>query len=129
LKNQGGFICKMTKQKPIFRQVNSHKYSKLGVRRKKKVKYRKPTGRDNKIRLNMIGHLRKVRIGFRNKTSERGLVNKMEIVMVYNVDDLKKIKDKMIGIVGKIGTKKKKEIAEYAGKHNIKLLNLKIKKF
>ena len=40
----------MTKAKPIFRQVDAHKYSKLGVRRKKKVKYRFPNGRDNKIR-------------------------------------------------------------------------------
>tara|TARA_Y100000310_G_C20687615_1_gene820114 strand:- start:586 stop:873 length:288 start_codon:yes stop_codon:yes gene_type:complete len=39
----------MTKAKPIFRQVDAHKYSKLGVRRKKKVKYRFPNGRDNKI--------------------------------------------------------------------------------
>ena len=40
----------MKTKKLKFLRVDSHKYSKLGVRRKKKQKYRKPKGIDNKIR-------------------------------------------------------------------------------
>ena len=59
----------MKKQK--FIRTDSHKYSKLGRRRKKKIVYRKSKGRDNKIRLNMKGHLRNVRVGFRKEKSKR----------------------------------------------------------
>ena len=119
----------MTNNKPIFRQVHAHKYSKLGVRRKKKQKYRKPAGRDNKIRLNEAGRRRKVKIGFKNKKSERGLINQLEVVMVYNVDDLKNIKENMIGLIAKVGSQKKKDIFEYVSKHNIKIANVDVQKF
>ena len=120
-------------KKTIFRVVDSHKYSKLGLRRKKKVTYRKPRGRDNKIRLNMKGKLRKVKVGFKSNKEERGLIKKngqKKIpFMIYNIEDLKKIKEKNIGIVANIGDKKKKEISEYAISHKVNLLNLNPKKF
>ena len=119
--------------KPKFRIVDSHKYSRLGVRRKKKLKYRRPSGRDNKIRLNEKGRLRKVKIGFKGKKSQRGLIKNMKPVMIYNVNDIKKLKNSedTIGIVGKIGNKKKKEISNYLMnmENKVKLLNLKPEKF
>jgi ribosomal protein L32E len=111
----------MTKAKPIFRQVDAHKYSKLGVRRKKKVKYRFPNGRDNKIRLNYAGRLRKVKVGFKNENAGRHLVKDKEVVMVFNVADLKKIVDGKIGIIGKVGNKNKKAIAEHVVKNKVEL--------
>ena len=117
------------KLKPKFRRVDSHKYSKLGVRRKNKQKYRKPTGRDNKIRLNYAGRLKKVKVGFRSEKKTRGLVKQMEPIMIHNVKDLSKITEGTIGVLGKIGNKKKKEIVEYLQKNNIKLLNFSPEKF
>ena len=119
----------MTKAKPVFRQVDAHKYSKLGVRRKKKVKYRFPNGRDNKIRLNYAGRLRKVKVGFKNENVGRGLVNGREVVMVYNVEDLKKIVDGKIGIIGKVGDKNKKAIAESLVKNKVDVYRFDAKKF
>jgi len=112
-----------------FRRVDSHKYSKLGVRRRNKQKYRKPTGRDNKIRLNLAGRLKKVKIGFRSAKETRGMVKQMEPIIIRNIEDLKKINEKAIGILGKVGNKKRKEIAEYVLKNNVKILNLNAKKF
>src|SRR3989344_9430551 len=102
----------MTKLKPIFRQVGAHNYSKLGLRRKKKLKYRRPGGGDNKIRLNRAGRIRKVKIGFKNQNSTRNLVNGKNVVMINNIRDLRKIGKNDIGIIAKIGNKNKKNIAE-----------------
>ncbi|MEK6914150.1 MAG: eL32 family ribosomal protein [Nanoarchaeota archaeon] len=111
----------MTKLKPIFRQVSAHNYSKLGLRRKKKLKYRRPGGGDNKIRLNRAGRLRKVKIGFKNQSSTRNLLNGKNVVMVYNLKDLKKIGKDNIGIIAKIGNKNKKIIAEEVIKQKINI--------
>jgi len=119
----------MTKQKPIFLRVDTNKYSKLGVRRKKKQTYRKPKGRDNKIRLNRAGRLRKVKIGFRTPRLERGRIKKMQPIRICRVDDFKKLEKDQIGIIASVGGKKKIELAEYAVKHNKKLFNLNPEKF
>jgi ribosomal protein L32E len=118
----------MTKAKPIFRQVDAHKYSKLGVRRKKKVKYRFPNGRDNKIRLNYAGRLRKVKVGFKNENVGRHLVKDKKVVMVFNVADLAKIKDGMIGVIGSVGDKNKKAIAEKVVASKVDLFRFDAKK-
>jgi len=119
----------MTKQKPKFRRSGAHNYSKLGVRRKKKQVYRKSKGRDNKIRLNRAGRLRKVKVGFRSEKKTRDLVNGMKRIRVFNLEDIKTIKDGEIGVLAKVGNKKKKEIAEYAQKNNIRLFNLNPSRF
>lgn len=111
----------MSKQKPKFKRTDFAKYSKLGVRRKKKQIYRKAKGRDNKIRLKMKGHIRNVSIGFRTKKTGRDLIQKLKPIRVYNLSDLKKIGSKEIGIIAKIGTKKKKELLEAVVKENIKI--------
>lgn len=109
----------MKKQK--FRRTDAHKYSKLGVRRKKKQVYRRAKGGENKIRLKMKGHLRNVSIGFRSEKKMRGLLNGLETVMIFNLEDLKNLGKEKIGIVAKIGDKKRREILDYAIKNDIKL--------
>lgn len=126
LRNLGGFLVKMSKKQKFLR-TDSHKYSKLGVRRKNKQKYRKAKGRDNKIRLKMKGHLRNVSIGFRSEKKNRDLIKGLKPIRVSNIEDLKNIKQGEIVIVSKVGDKKRKEILNYATEHNIKL-NLNIKK-
>ena len=112
-----------------FLRTDSHKYSKLGVRRKNKQVYRKSKGRDNKIRLNMKGHLRNIRIGFRTAKKERNLVNGKKVVEIHNLSDLNLLVKDSIGIVAKVGNKMKLQIAEKAEKNNLLLYNLDIKKF
>ena len=119
----------MTKQKPKFKRTDAVKYSKLGVRRKKLQKYRKPRGRDNKLRLNMKGHTRKVKIGFRSPKSTRYKIKEKQPILVHNLQELKQIKESQIPILAKIGARKKKEIAEYAKEKKIEILNLKPEEF
>ncbi len=115
-------------KKKFLRQVWRN-YSKLGRRRKKKQKYRKAKGVDSKIRLKMKGHPVRISIGFRSEKKKRGLIKGLKPVMIYNLDDLKNLKEKEIAIIAKIGDKKKIEIAEQAQKGKIKLLNLNPEKF
>ena len=116
-------------RKQKFRVEEWVHYSRLGRRRKKLLKYRKARGRDNKVRLKMKGHLRNVEIGFKNEKSKRGLIEGKIPVLVYNLKDLDKLKEKEIGIIRKIGNKKRIEIADYCLKNKIKLLNLNPEKF
>lgn len=109
----------MKKQK--FMRTDFRKYSKLGVRRKNKQKYRKAKGIDNKMRLKMKGHLRNVSVGFRSNKKGRGLVQKLKPILINNLKELKNISKEEIGIIAKIGSKKRREILDYAIKNNIKL--------
>ena len=117
------------KKKAKFVRTDFRKYSKLGVRRKKKQVYRKAKGIDNKIRLNMKGHTTKVKVGHRSEKVKRDLIKGLVKVTVSNVEDLKNVKEGQIGIVAKVGAKKKNKIAKYALENNIKLFNLNPKKF
>jgi ribosomal protein L32E len=110
-----------------FKRTNFANYSKLGVRRKNKQKYRRGIGLDNKMRLNMKGHLKNVRVGFRTAKKTRDLIGDLKPVTISNVKDLTKVKQGMIGMIAKVGNKNKKEILEYATKNNIKI-NLDAKK-
>jgi len=111
----------MAKRKQKFMRTDFRKYSKLGVRRKNKQKYRKAKGIDNKMRLKMKGHLRNVNIGFRSDKKERGLVQELKPILINNLKELKNIRKEENGIIAKIGSKKRKEILDYAIKNNIKL--------
>jgi len=117
------------RKKQRFLRIGYTQYSKLGLRRKNKQKYRKAKGGENKMRLKMKGHLRNVSIGFRSEKKTRGLVRGLNTVMIYNVEDLKKLKKDEIGVVAKVGNKRKIEIANQAIKDNIRLANLNSKKF
>lgn len=119
----------ISKSKPKFMRIGYTQYSKLGLRRKNKQVYRKAKGGENKMRLKMKGHLRNVSIGYRSERKTRGLVKGFAPVIINSIDGLKNLKKNEIGIVAKLGKKRKIEIAEYAGKNNIRLFNLNPKKF
>lgn len=120
---------KPKKKKKKFIRGNYRQYSKLGLRRKNKQKYRKGKGIDNKMRLKIKGHLRNIEIGYKSEKKDRFKVNGKVAVLVHNLDELKKVGKDEVVVIAKIGNKKRKEIADYAQKHKISLLNLNIEKF
>ena len=101
-----------------------HKYSKLGRGRKKKQVWRKPKGRDNKMREERQGVPKIVKIGY-----GRASLVKKTIKVVKNVKDLEKIAKNEVVVIGKIGRKKKIELSEEIKKRNIKVQNTNTKKF
>ena len=98
-------------------------------------KWRKPKGRQSKLRKQVKGRPKLPKIGFRTPKEERGLIKigekLMRPVMIRNIKDLKKVNPKEeIGIVASsVGKKKRNEIAKEAEKLGIRLLNLKLRKF
>jgi large subunit ribosomal protein L32e len=117
----------MTKKKFLRRTWS--RYSKLGLRRKKKQVWRRPTGRDNKMREKRGGYPAVVSIGYKKEKDSRGKIEDKVVVMVNNLKDLQKVKKEEIAIIGKIGKKKKLEIAKKAKEGNISVSNLNLNKF
>ena len=97
-----------------------NKYSKLGKKRKKKQVWRKPTGRDNKMREKRKGKPVVVSIGY-------GKVEKKKIFVVKKLEDLKHAgKD---AVLGRIGKRKKIEMCKKAREKGIKFSNIDVEKF
>ena len=105
------------------------RYSKLGRGRKKKQIWRRPTGRDNKMREKLRGYPAVVSVGYRGEKNLRGLIEDKEPKLIMSVKDLEKIKENEIALVGKVGKKKKIEIANKAKELKIKLHNMNPEKF
>jgi len=114
---------------PKFLRHTSHKYSKLGLRRKKKKIWRRPTGRDNKMREQRRGKPAIVSIGYSTDKKERGNVNGKTPVIVRNVADVQKIQKNQIAILAKIGKKNKIEMAKKAKELKIEIYKFDPEKF
>ena len=117
----------MTKKIKFLRRSTGN-YSKLGRKRKKLQKWRKPKGRDNKMRLKQKSYPRTVEIGYKKDKRIRGKVDGKEVAVVKNIKDIENVKGKII-ILGKIGKKKKLEVAKYVKEKGIKIRNLDVEKF
>jgi large subunit ribosomal protein L32e len=113
--------------KKFLRRITT-RYSKLGLRRKNKQVWRKPKGRDNKMRERRRGYPKTVTIGYGTKKSERSTIEGKMPVVVFNVKDLEKVGKNEIAVLGKIGNKNRVEIAKKANEKKIEIYNLNIKK-
>jgi large subunit ribosomal protein L32e len=101
-----------------FLRRNWTKASRLGRGRKKKQVWRAAKGRHNKMRNKMKGYPSIVEIGYKkNKNQDKPII-------VYNLEELKKVDKKSTIILGKIGKKKREEIIKYAIENKIKIKNL-----
>jgi large subunit ribosomal protein L32e len=114
---------------PKFLRHTAHKYSKLGLRRKKKKIWRRPTGRDNKMREQRRGHPPIVSIGYSTNKKARGNILGKTPVVIRNVSDIQKIKKDQIALLGKIGKKNKIEIAKKAKELKIEIYKFNPEKF
>ena len=100
------------------------RYSKLGKGRKKKQKWKKPTGRHNKMRWKRRGYPAVVSIGYQKDKDSR-----KKILIIRNLKDLDSVKKGYIIVMGNVGKKKKIEILEKAKEKKIKFQNINTKKF
>jgi large subunit ribosomal protein L32e len=112
-----------------FLRRDASRFSKFGKGRGKKAKWKKPNGRDNKMREKRKGYQAVVSIGYRTDKDNRGKLEEKTPVTVFNVEDLKKVGKENIAILGKVGTRKKQEIAKEAEKLKIKIKNLNSKTY
>jgi|SRR3989344_4566639 len=108
-----------------FVRQDSKRYSKIGKNRKKLQKWRKPKGRDSKMRLRRKSYPRTVSTGYKNKKSESGKINGKMPILVYNSLDLQKAgKNNSIILSSRVGAKKKIQIIKTAREKNLTILNI-----
>ena len=119
----------MKKKKPKFQRTRGKALPKLGSRQKSKQKYRKATGRHNKIREKRKNRPRRVEIGYRTEGKTRGLIMDKKTVVVNNLKDLNKVGKEEIMVVGRIGDKKKIELVNAAKEKGIGILNVNVDRF
>ncbi len=101
------------------------RYSKLGKKRPKKQKWRRPTGRDNKMREKRKGYPAVVSIGYKKENTKRYKINGKNPIYIRNLEDLNKVEKNSICIIGKMGKRKKIEVLKKAKEKNIEIVNKK----
>ncbi len=103
----------MSKQ---FKRQDHMRYNKLG-KKSSKPTWRKPKGRDSKMRLSRRSYPKTVSIGYKQKSQK-------QYTLIHNLTELNNLKEKE-AILARIGAKKKLEIIKAAQEKKIKLLNVK----
>lgn len=110
-----------------FLRRNTPQYLRLG--RKKLQKWRRPTGRHNKMRKRRKGYPRNVEIGFKKNKNMQGKIRGKIPLIIENLKQAEKLTGSESVIIGKIGRKKKIEIARKLKEKKLSALNLNVEKF
>lgn len=111
---------KISDKRPKFVRQESWRYDRLAEN------WRKPKGKDNKMRKQVSGVPALVKIGYRGPRAARGLhPSGYTDNLVFNVNDLTKLDPKKDAarLGHTVGTRKRKEIIAKATSMGIKLLN------
>jgi len=111
---------RISKKRPHFKRFESWRFVRI------KDQWRKPRGIDNKMRTELQGWPKSVKIGYRGPTAVRGLhPSGKEEVMVWNAKDVAKVdpETQVARIGGTVGGKKKETILEKAEELKIRILN------
>jgi large subunit ribosomal protein L32e len=108
------------KKRPHFKRFESWRFKRIPDQ------WRKPKGIDNKMRKELSGWPKVVKVGYRGPSAVRGLHSSgFEEVMIWNPDDLDKInpETQVARIGGTVGGRKKELINNKAQELDIKVLN------
>lgn len=117
------------KAKVKFLRRTGNRFSKLGKGRKKKQKWRNPTGRHNKMRNKERNYPAVVSIGHRTDNSDRGKLKGKKLKLVHNIKDLESVGKDEAALFGKIGNRKKIEILKKAKEMKIQIYGMNAEKF
>ena len=108
------------KKKPLFLRSNAHVFKRLRKR------WKKPTGKTNKVRREESGKRKRPKIGYSSPSAVRGAHRRgLYEVLVYNPKDLLKIDKETQGarIAHSVGRRKRIEIQKKADKIGIHVFN------
>lgn len=109
------------RKNPKFRRVESWRYKRV------KESWRKARGIDSQTRKKTKSGVKSPNVGYRSPKKVRGLhPSGYEEVRVSSIDDLKGLSNRKhaIKISGKLGTKKRISLVEYAQNRGFRILNM-----
>lgn len=112
--------AKLKRNKPKFVRPESWRYKRLDPR------WRKPKGKDNKVRLSRKGWPKSAKIGYGSLRAARGLhPSGLWEIVVYNIYDLEPLNKNIhaVRIAHTVGSRKRKSIIEEAEKRELRVLN------
>lgn len=106
-------------KKPDFVRQESWRYKRV------KSSWRRPRGRDSKMRKKEGGWLKSVEVGYRSPVKVRGIhPSGFEEILVHTPKDLEKVNSKSVVRIGHtVGLKKRLIIIEKANELNLHILN------
>jgi len=105
-----------------FRRRGWYKHKRIGKGKRRMVGWRKPKGRDNKMRESRKGKQPLVSIGYKKQGTGKSTI------IVYNLADLQNAGKGELVVLGGVGRKKKMEIAKKAQEMGITFRNINIRK-
>lgn len=111
---------KFKKHKPMFRRQEWFRFVRLGE------KWRRPRGKDSKMRLGMKGKPAMPSIGYRSPKQARGIHPcGLKEVRIENVGELEKVDagKQAIRIASRVGRREREKILARASELGIKVLN------
>ena len=114
------WVRELKLKRPEFVRQESWRYVRL------KPNWRKPKGKDSKMRLQVKGWPPLVKVGYRTPREYRGLhPSGYKEVLVYRPEDLKDLNPDIhaVRIAGSVGMRKRLMIVEEAKKLGLKVLN------
>jgi large subunit ribosomal protein L32e len=109
-----------------FLRSDTERYLRLGKKKRKLQKWRRPRGKHNKIRLKRFGYPIQPGIGFSSQKKEANRIKGLIPVLIYNVNGLLKLSKENIAIIAHVGAKKKLEIIKKADELKIPIANLNV---
>ena len=106
-------------KKPDFVRQESWRYKRV------KSSWRRPRGRDSRMRKKDAGWPKSVSIGYRSPVKVRGIhPSGFEEILIHNTKDLEKVNSKNVVRIGHtVGLKKRLMIIEKANELNLRVLN------
>lgn len=107
-----------------FLRKDTCKILRLGRRKKKLRKWRRAKGRHSKIREKRRSYLKAPTIGYKRQIGTRGLIAGLKPKIIHNSKELSNIGPGEIIILGKVGKRKKIEIAKAVIEGKKRILNL-----
>lgn len=114
----------MSIKKTTFLRADTFRHLRLGKKRRKLQKWRRPRGHHNKLRLKRFGHPVQPGIGFGSQKKNAGKVNDLTPSLVHNVSELEGLNPKTHAIIlARIGAKKKLELLKKARELLFTILN------
>lgn len=115
-------IVRIRKDRPKFLRNLWWKFRKF----QNNLKWKKPRGKDNPMRLSLKGYPPIVRIGYGSPTHFRHLhPSGMKVVVVSNANDIEKLnpKEHIVYISSTVGLKKRLELISLAKAKGLKIAN------